>query len=109
MYASSFVVLVAGCGGSRCEDLGDTDKRDWCFHEAAIQQAAGGDMEGAKGHLAKIEAPMVKAFATEKILTAASGALTQQQAEGMCRDLAAPYSDNCLRTWSRPHLWGGAK
>jgi hypothetical protein len=51
---------------------------------------------------------MVKAFATEKILTSAAGTLTQQQAEAMCRDLATPYSDNCLRTWSRPHLWGRA-
>lgn len=109
MYAGSLAVLVSACGSSRCEDMPDADQRDWCYHEAAIKQATGGDIPGAKGTLSKIEAPMVKAFATEKILTSAVGALTQQQAEAMCRDLAAPYSDNCLRTWSRPHLWGASK
>lgn len=109
MYAGLLAVLVSACEDPKCEDIQDTDKRDWCYHESAIRQAAGGDMDGAQSTLAKIEAPMVRAFATEKILTSAEGALTQQQAEAMCRGLAEPYSENCLRTWSRPHLWGGSK
>lgn len=101
----SLLSFHTGCGEQACDEVEDADKRDWCFHEAAIASAEQSRMEEALSALNEIQAPMVKAFATERILTGAASGLSMQQAEAMCRSLPEPYLGNCLRTWSRPHLW----
>ncbi len=97
--------LASGCGARDCAALQVADERDWCYHGQAIDLAKDKRTEEAIAALSSIQAPMVRSFATEKILTDASSGFTQQQAEGLCKALVEPYGTSCMRAWSRPHLW----
>lgn len=96
---------LQGCGAKPCAEIASADERDWCWHGQAIELAGQGNLDGAIQALDGIQAPMVRSFATEKILTDPRSGLSQFQAEALCKELVEPYSTSCLRAWSRPHLW----
>lgn len=101
----TLVMGIAGCGRGDCSAKPAGDERDWCYHGQAISLAGEKRTEEALQTLEHIEAPLVRAMATEKILTDSPAGITQQQAEALCRALPEPHGSSCLRAWSRPHLW----
>lgn len=108
LFLISPLVLAVSCGERDCAKISVVDERDWCLHERAVARAQRGTLDLALSDLGAIQAPMVKAFATEKILTTAPAGISHQQAESLCKSLSEPYASSCLRTWSRPHLWEGS-
>jgi hypothetical protein len=107
---SAAVLLALGalaCAG-RPTDCGAVPEgepaRDACFAERAWVEAQAGRAPAAKEALRAIGDPLVRAAATDRVLTGAP-ALGSEEAAALCRELPAPLDRSCFDTWSRPHLW----
>jgi hypothetical protein len=100
------LVPLGACGGSNCASEQDANTRDWCLYEQASDAAAKDDLHGAMGAIATIQDVSVRAAAADKLIMSAPTGLTSQGAGDICQTLPEPQSSNCIRTWSRPHLWG---
>lgn len=94
-----------GCGGGRCDQETDADKRDWCYYESAIKLHNGAQFDAITGALGHIQSSFVRALAVQKILASSPDQFTQQQAESLCNSLDSQQANNCFKNWSRPHLW----
>ena len=104
-----FVLLLsfvaAGCKSTDCPNIAGDDDRDWCYYDRVVAGAAQADLDGALESLQRIQSPMVRAFATARLITAEPPGLTVQHAENLCNQLVDPHKDSCIKSWSRPHLW----
>ena len=100
------LLSLTGCGGSDCAELVDSLERDWCLYERASVAASKNDLHGAMGAIQTIQDVTVRAAAADKLIMAAPTGLNAQGAGDICQTLPEPQSSNCIRTWSRPHLWG---
>ena len=99
-------LLLSACGGADCSQLADAKERDWCFYEKASTAAQKDDLHGAMGSIQAIQDVTVRAAAADKLIMAAPSGLSAQGAGDICQTLPEPQSSSCIRTWSRPHLWG---
>ena len=99
------LVSGAGCGSKDCETVADETARDWCWYEQSVDAAADGRMDDSLAAIAQISTQMVKASAIDKLFLNAPNPIDQTTAQKLCGELEHPQSDNCLRTWNRPHLW----
>lgn len=105
IIAALFFPFVGGCGSGDCASKATADEQDWCYHASAVEHARRDELQPSLDDLAKIQAPMVRAFAVQELMVAAPRGMSKEQAEGLCRSLASDQSEACMRTWSRPHLW----
>lgn len=89
--------------------MSEADRRDWCYYERVVTLADQSQLEPALTALGQIDSVMVRAFATERLISVAPEGLTVQRAEGLCNSLDEPHRTSCVKSWSRPHLWEGAQ
>jgi hypothetical protein len=104
------VLWAFACAGAPpdCGALPEGESaRDACFADRALVEAQAGRPPAAKEALRAIGDPLVRAAATDRVLTQAP-ALGPEEAAALCRELPAPLDRACFDTWSRPHLWSPA-
>ena len=106
-----FLVTIAalaalqGCWPRTCADIGDGDERDACYVKAVLDAAEKDQLEAAVYAIERIESPMVRSYATDKLIAAAPTGLTLPRAEQLCRALSGSHGESCMKSWTRPHLW----
>lgn len=96
---------LSACVGRDCAARGDEAKRDWCYYERSAGAAESGQLDAAVADIRAIQAPLVRAYAIDKLVAASPKGLSLALTEELCGTLPAPHQDSCLRSWARPHLW----
>lgn len=99
------LALATACKRSDCESMTELDRQDWCFHGRATSATEKGDLDAAILAIGEIDSPMVRALATEQLISAAPTGLDVQKAEQLCNALQEPHRSSCVKSWTRPHLW----
>jgi hypothetical protein len=106
IFLLGIAICLNACGRTDCSQIVDLTEKDWCYYEIASASAARDDLHGAMGAIQIIQDVTVRAAATDKLIMSGPTGLTSQGAGDICQTLPEPQSNNCIRTWSRPHLWG---
>lgn len=97
---------ASGCGGQKdCAAEQDDSTRDWCWFEQATGAAKKNSLGDAVTSIQQIQDPMVKSSAIDKVIFAGPDGLDQTTVQNLCNQVEQPYTDTCMRTWNRPHLW----
>jgi hypothetical protein len=106
LCAGVALFLSGGCGGDPdCLKETDSERRDWCYYEVATAQAGRGEIPAVKDTITKIQGPMARAAAINKVFSLSPTGLSHEDAMAMCGTLSGQERDVCMNTWSRPHLW----
>lgn len=99
------LAALTGCWPRTCADIGDADRRDACYVKAVLDAAEKDQLEAAVYALERLESPMVRSYATDKLIAAAPTGLNLPRVEQLCRALSGAHAESCMKSWTRPHLW----
>lgn len=100
------LVWVTACSTTRdCATLDKPADRDWCWYEVAVAAAEADDLPKVNEAVQKIEEPMVRSAAVNKVLSLDPQGLDEKSAITMCDALIETDQKTCINTWKRPHLW----
>jgi len=106
IFLVGIALCLNACARPDCKQIADLTERDWCYYGIASDAASKDDLHGAMGAIQVIQDVTVRAAAADKLIMSGPTGLTSQGAGDICQTLPSPQSTNCIRTWSRPHLWG---
>ena len=85
---------LAGCA-TRCDQVFDPQKADWCYEESSAVAAHGGDLDLALRLLSRIQSPRVRAVGAERLLAILPSPPELKTAASVCASLSPAWAARC--------------
>ena len=101
---------TAGFGrlsSTECMKMDNQIDQDSCYFDLVAEAAENNDMATCIKELTMIQDPLMRAAATRMLISRQPAGMDQLTATNLCEQLTESESEDCLRTWDRPHLWSG--
>ncbi|HJN77979.1 MAG TPA: hypothetical protein QGF58_28965 [Myxococcota bacterium] len=108
------LALLASCSGGAedCPAMAAGDERDACYLVQVSAHAERGEGAQAIDDVRAIESPLMRSAAIQSLATSEGSGVDSSSIEVLCEELPSPNAAQCLKRWTRPHLWpqtGGAQ
>ena len=103
--ALACLVWALGCRSVPCEQQSPGDERDTCWFEQVSQQANAGQFQEAATLIARIESPLIRFAAIQRLTVHRYEGFDLKTLRGLCSGLPNDLRDKCTETCNRPHLW----